>query len=177
MSHWVSITGDSGVVSRYAEDDRLLKVMLNEARGRPQDVMASTWNLDLLQELIDSREPVGVNDEKVVQKVEQICDQIGVKNSLYPAYRMLSWFAHPTTHTTSMFLQALDDGTFALRDKPAGVAPDAMVSMLTHCVYWSRRVLDDLLTGRRYETWLDGIASSIQVIPRRPERRAPTSSR
>jgi len=175
MSHWVSITGDSGVVSRYAEDDRLLGVMLHEARGRPQDVTASTWNLDLLQELIDSREPVGVNDEKVVQKVEQICDQIGVKNSLYPAYRMLSWFAHPTTHTTSMFLEALDDGTFALRDKPAGIAPESMVSMLTHCVYWSRRVLDDLLTGRRYETWLDGIASSIQVMPRLPERRAPAS--
>ena len=88
---------------------------------------------------------------------------------------VIGWFAHPTTHTTSMFLEALDDGTFALRDKPAGIAPETVVSILTHCVYWTRRVLDDLLTGTTYETWLDGIASSIQVMPRLPERRAPAS--
>lgn len=171
MAHWVAVTGDAGVASRYAEDDRLLKLLLDEAKGRPRDVTTSTWDLDLMQELVDSRKPVGADEEKVVQKIAQICERIGVRNTLYPAYRVHSWYAHPTTHTATVYLQGLDDGRFALRDKPADPAPDATLSMTTHCVFWARRVLDDLTVGRPHERWLDGIASSIQVMPRLPEPR------
>ena len=75
----------------------------------------------------------------------------------------------PTKHSTEVYLVALDDGTFALRDKPVDPAPGATLSMLTHCVYWARRVLDDLTVGRPYEQWLDEIGTSIQVLQRLPE--------
>lgn len=168
MAHWVSVTGDAGVASRYAEDDRLLHTLLDEARGRTRDVATSTWDLDLLQELVESRGPVGADEEKVVQKIDQICESIEVRNTLYPAYRVHSWYAHPTTHTASVYLHGLDDGTFALRDKPVDPAPHATLSMLTHCVYWARRVLDDLTVGMPHDGWLDEIAASIQVMPRLP---------
>jgi hypothetical protein len=169
MAHWVAVTGDAGVASRYAEDDRLLEQLLKEAKGRPRDVTTNTWDMDLLQQLVDTNKPVGANDEKVVQKINQICQRLGVLNTIYPAYRVHSWFAHPTTHSTSVYLVMLDDGSVALRDKPIDPAPGATLSMLAHCVYWARRVLDDLTVGRPYEEWLDEIGSSIQVMQRLPE--------
>jgi hypothetical protein len=148
MAHLVSVTGDAGAASRYAEDDRLQHALLDETRGRPRDVTTSTWDMGLLQELVESSEPVGAGEEKAVQKIDQLCESIGVRNKLYPAYRLHSWYAHPTTHTASGYLQGLDDGTFALRDEPADPAPHATLSTLTRCVYWARRVVDDLTVGR-----------------------------
>ena len=80
MAHLVSVTGDAGAASRYAEDDRLQHALLDETRGRPRDVTTSTWDMDLLQELVESSEPVGADEEKVVQ-IDQLCESIGVRNS------------------------------------------------------------------------------------------------
>ncbi|SDD75399.1 DUF5677 domain-containing protein [Nocardioides lianchengensis] len=169
LAHWVAVTGDPGVVSRYAEDGRLLNAMLNEAKGRPRDVTASTWNLALLEELIADRQVEVVDDQKVLQKLDQICERLGLRNTVYPAYRVLSWYAHPTTHSAELYVEEQEDGTFALRNQPSGPAPAMGLSMLTHCVYWARRVLDDLTVGHPYEKWLDSLADSVQVMRRLPD--------
>jgi hypothetical protein len=48
-----------------------------------------------------------------------------------------------------MYLEPRPDGLFALRENPADPAPGANLSMLTFCVYWARRVLDDMTVGRQ----------------------------
>jgi len=168
MAHWVAITGDAGVAARYSEDDRLAQALVKDAKGSARDVAPSPWDRDLLQQLVSSQTPVGVNEEKVAHKISEICNAIGVGNSLYPAYRLLSWFAHPTVHAAPMYLEDLGSGHFALRDQPADPAPGGNLGMMTHCVYWARRVLDDLTTGHPHASWLDEIAESIQVMPRLP---------
>jgi hypothetical protein len=169
LAHWVAVTGDAGVATRYAEDDRLLKAMVREGKGSGRDVQQTRWDVDLLQQLIDSREPVGADEKKVAHKIEEVCAALGLTNTVYTAYRMLSWFAHPTTHSVGLYLQALaDGGTFALRERPSNPAPGGALAMMTHCVYWARRELDDMTVGTPHEQWLDGLASSIQVIPRLP---------
>lgn len=174
LSHWVAVTGDAGVVSRYAEDHRQLRALRDEAtRQNPRDVRANPWNLDLLEELVEEREkdqqPVGADEDRVARKIDQICDRLGIKNTVYPAYRVHSWFAHPTTHTTAMYMVMQDDGTVALREQPDIPSADATLSMMAHCVFWARRVLDDLTVGRPYENWLDEISASIHVMPRLPQ--------
>lgn len=169
LAHWVAVTGDAGVAARYAEDDRLLKAMLREVRGSRRDAQPTRWDVDLLQELVDSQEPVGANEEKVAHKVEEVCTALGLTNTVYSAYRMLSWFAHPTIHSIGLYLEASADGlTFGLRERPANPAPWGGLAMIAHCVYWARRVLDDLTVGQPHEKWLDDLAVSIQVTPRLP---------
>jgi hypothetical protein len=168
MGHWVRVTGDDGVDAWYAEDHRKLKAMLTEAQGRPHDVDVSTWDLDLLAELVEVRKPAGANETKVLQKIDQVCTRLGLGATIYPAYRIHSWYAHPTTHTAGLYIEQLDDGSWALRDVPSA-PPEAALAMMAHCVYWARRVLDDMTTGRPYEEWLDEIAAAIQVRVRLPD--------
>jgi hypothetical protein len=169
MAHWVSIAGDGAVTARYAEDHRLLERMLLEAQGRPRDVGTSTWDLNLLAEIVDAREPAGANESKVLRKIDQICERLGLGNTIYPAYRIHSWYVHPTTHTSDIYIEDRGGGLFGLRDKPADTASPAALGMMTHCVYWARRVLDDMTKRRPHEGWLDEIAASIKVTVRLPE--------
>ncbi len=84
LAHWVAITGDAGVASRYERDHDALTLLLDEAKGRPGDVVPSAWDLELLEELVDMRAPGKADDDeqKVVQQVNQVCQRLGLGSTL-----------------------------------------------------------------------------------------------
>jgi hypothetical protein len=170
MAHWVAITGDSAFVARYAEDQRLLRAMVKDAEGSSRDFAQSTWNLELLRAVVDAGGPEGVSEEKFNAQVASVCESIGMTSTLYAAYRLHCWFTHPTTHAAGVYLEDLGGEQFALRAEPVDGLEPGLLAMMTHCVFWSRRVLDDLTTGQPDREWLDGIGASIQVLQRLPDR-------
>jgi hypothetical protein len=172
MAHWVALTGDSAVVARYAEDQRQLRAMVKDVAGSRRDVAPSTWNLEILRGWVAAGGQAGVDEDKFNASVGNVCDSLGVKNSLYAAYRLHCWFTHPTTHSAGIYLEDLGGEKFALRVEPSIRSTSGLVAMMAHCVFWSRRVLDDLAPGHPVREWLDEIGASIQVLQRLPARQA-----
>ena len=170
MAHWVAITGDSAVVARYAEDQRLLRAMVKDVEGSSRDFAQSTWNLELLRAFVDAGGPARVSEERFNAQVASVCESLGMTNTLYAAYRLHCWFTHPTTQAAGVYLEDLGEDRFALRAEPVEGLESGLLAMMAHCVFWSRRVLDDLTTGQPDGEWLDDIGASIQVLQRLPER-------
>jgi hypothetical protein len=118
---------------------------------------------------VDDSPLITVDEEKWIRNFDRICDDLGVHNNLYPAYRMLCWITHPTTHAAGVYLAG--ERRIALKpvthDKPLG-----HVGLMAHAVFWSRRTVDDLTTNHPHRDWLDELAQSIQVMPRLPPPRS-----
>jgi len=104
-----------------------------------------------------------VDEKEFIKSFEKICRDIGVHNNVYPAYRYLCWITHPTTHGTLVYIAGNRQSVAPRHPRPVG-----LVGLMTHAVFWSRRTVDDLTVNHPYRDWLDGLAQSIDVMPRLP---------
>lgn len=170
VGHWAAHVGHDAVVARYAADQRKLRALVRDVQGSPDDVVPSQWKAEMFTAALDDQPLPVVDEKKLIDNFEAICHDLGVHNTLYPAYRMLCWITHPTTHSASIYIDGerrLADFPLYTRDRPMG-----LVGMMAYAVLWSRRTVDDLTVNHPYRDWLDEIAASIQAIPRLPVPKA-----
>jgi hypothetical protein len=166
VGHWAAHVGHHAVTARYAEDQRRLRALVKDVEGSPDDVVPGQWKAEMFKDALDEQPVPQVDERKLIDNFEAICRDLGVHNTLYPAYRVLCWITHPTTHAANVYIDGerrIADFPLYVRDRPMG-----LVGMMAYAVLWSRRTVDDLTVHHRYRNWLDEIASSIQAAPRLP---------
>jgi len=164
VGHWAAHVGHNAVVARYAEDQRKLKALVDDLRRTPNDVVPTQWKAEMFTEHIDDVPVLAVDEADFLKNFETLCRDVGVHNNLYPAYRMLCWVAHPTTHSAGVYLGGEDEIALI----PSFPRPLGLVGMMAYAVFWSRRTVDDLIVGHPYGDELDQIAASMNVWPRLP---------
>jgi hypothetical protein len=136
-------------------------------------VIPSPWNVENFAEAVDDQAIQLVDESKFIRDFAELCQNLGIRSSIYPAYRLSCWFTHPTLRGASLYVT--DDGG-ELRASPATGSDTGLVSMMAHCVLWSRRTVDDLRVDHTEEQFLDGLADRINVVPRLPEPKTPASA-
>jgi hypothetical protein len=164
VAHWASHVGHSAVVARYAADQRKLRALVSDLKQTPSDVVPTQWKADVFTEHIDDTPVVAVDEAKFIDNFEALCRDVGVHNNLYPAYRMLCWITHPTTHAAGVYIGG--EGQIALN--PSFPRPLGLVGLMAYAVFWSRRTVDDLIIGHPFRDELDQIAQAMKVLPRLP---------
>jgi hypothetical protein len=164
VGHWAAHVGQSAVVARYGADQRKLRALVTDLKQTPSDVVPSQWKAEMFTEHIDDEPVLAVDEADFVNNFEALCRDIGVHNNLYPAYRMLCWITHPTTHAAGVYVGR--EGQIALN--PSFPRSQGLVGMMAHAVFWSRRTVDDLIVGHPYSDELDEMARSMEVWPRLP---------
>lgn len=80
-------------------------------------------------------------------------------------YRFDSWLVHPTSNSAALYRS----DTSQLLPAPKSGNDTALVAMMAHCVYWSRRTVDDLIVTHPHREWLDGLAQRMFDVPRLPD--------
>ncbi len=164
VGHWAAHVGHNAVVARYGEDQRKLEALVADLRRTPNDLVPTQWKAEMFTEHIDDTPVLAVDDADFINNFETLCRDVGVHNNLYPAYRMLCWITHPTTHAATIYLGG--KGQIALN--PSFPRPIGLVGMMAHAVFWSRRTVDDMIVGHPYRDELDQMALSMEVWTRLP---------
>ncbi len=164
VGHWAAYVGHNAVVARYGADQRKLKALVNDLQQLPNDVVPAQWAAEMFTEHIDDEPVLPVDEADFISSFEAVCRDVGVHNTLYPAYRTLCWITHPTTHAASVYLGG--EGQIALN--PSFPRPHGLMGMMAHAVFWSRRTVDDLIVGHPYRDELDQMAESMNVWTRLP---------
>jgi hypothetical protein len=169
VGHWAAHVGHNAVVARYGEDQRKLKALLGDLSRSRNDLVPTQWKAEMFAPYVDEAPLPPVDEEKLIRNFESICDDVGVHNNIYPAYRMLCWITHPTTYSANLYLAGERTVAFTpvTHDKQLGY-----VGLMAYAVFWSRRTVDDLTTNHPHRDWLDELAQSIQVMPRLPVPRS-----
>jgi hypothetical protein len=165
VAHWAAKVGHNAVVARYGQDQRLLRALANDLKQTGSDVVPSQWTAELFAEGIDADPVPTVDEARLIGNFESVCRDVGVHNTLYPVYRVMCWFTHPTTHAAGIYL----DGDAIAVNPDAAHRPLALVGLMAHAVYWSRRTVDDLTVNHPYADWLDELAHAMNVVPRLPD--------
>lgn len=165
MAHFVALTGDDAVTTRYALDQGQVAKFVARSQGSPHDVVPTPWVSENVSQVVDGSPPAPVDELKFMNNFADICERLGLSSSLYTAFQIECMLTHPTTSSSGMFLGP--DGQHVQPDPMKGVS-SGLVSMMASTVYWARRVLSDLMIDHPYEDWLNEIAEAIQVVPRLP---------
>jgi hypothetical protein len=168
VGHWAAQVGNNAVIARYGVDQRKLRALVDDLRGTRNDMVPTQWKAETFAEYIDDVPLLAVDEEKVIENFSTICHDLGVHNNLYPAYRVLCWITHPTTHGALVYLP----GEHRIALEPTTTKPLGHVGLMAHAVFWSRRTVDDLTVDHPYRDWLDELAQSIEVLPRLPVPRS-----
>jgi hypothetical protein len=168
VAHWAAKVGHNAVVARYGQDQRLLNALVNDLKQTRNDVVPSQWTAELFAEGIDDEPVPTVDEARLIGNFESVCRDVGVHNTLYPVYRVLCWFTHPTTHAAGIYL----DGDGISVNPDSAHRPLALVGLMAHAVYWSRRTVDDLTVDHPHAEWLDELSRAIGVVLRLPDPRS-----
>jgi hypothetical protein len=104
VGHWAGQVGHNAVVARYTEDQRRLRALVRDVQGSPNDVAPGQWKAEMFAAALDDQPLPAVDEKKLTDNLEAICRDLGVHNTLYPAYRVLCWITHPTTHAAAVYL-------------------------------------------------------------------------
>lgn len=166
VGHWAAHVGDNAVIARYGKDQDKLRALVTELKGSRDDIVPPQWRAEMFAAAIDDEAVSDVDEREFIDKFERICREIGLPGTLYPAYRVLCWITHPTTHAAQVYIPK----AHTLTKVPiyGSQRPIGLVGLMAHAVYWSRRTVDDLIVGQPYRDWLDELAQSINVTPRLP---------
>jgi len=172
VGHWVAKTGDNAVIARYSEDQRQLRAMVLDAKGSKHDVIPSPWDAESLAEFLDD-EPIELVDEsKFITNFAELCQNLGIRGTIYNAYRLHCWITHPTTHSANLYVA---DG-HQLSPTPRTGSDTGLVAMMAHCVFWSRRTVDDLVVGHPEQEFLNELAIKMNVVARLPDPKPPAAN-
>jgi hypothetical protein len=167
--HWLVEVRDRGVKAVMRLHQRALRnIQETASKGEgmllPADAIDSVLSVDVPQ----------VDEEDTLRRFEEICAEHGIVHNLYLAYRVMSAVAHPSYSAVAEYVE-VDEETgevTMLRADPPPRAGSA-VSWAAHCLVWTGRALDKLLSDRPLRKELQRIARQIETVRVLPERGLP----
>lgn len=163
-AHWLSKSGDDGVDAFLGRHVHSFSTLAEDAQGGP--IVLSNEFLESLGKFEFEANP----DDRVARRFINMCADLGVSNTIYASYRLVSNALHPGFMTSAMY--GADDGTSYLKtSKLSGEESSAAVlPLLSHSLVWAGGTLDSIMIGHPRKEELERIADAIHCPPTLPDR-------
>lgn len=161
VCHHVSVTGHSAVQGMAANHQRSLINLKRDSTGGPVEFPAA------LDPIIESELE---NPAARWPDIQTICQDLGLTETVYVMYRILSPFAHASENSSSQFIEFSEDDVLGPRKYPAKA--HEWIGVVAHALVWTLTSLDRCLLGQGYRTQLEEIAAQIDCRPDLPLRTA-----